>query len=56
MENLPSFLPLNLTDKTVLVRVDCNVPVQEGVISDTTRLEAMLPTLNKLCSRSDFVK
>ncbi|MFT5444535.1 MAG: phosphoglycerate kinase [Myxococcota bacterium] len=34
--------------KRVFVRADLNVPMRDGVISDTTRIEASLPTLKKL--------
>lgn len=39
---------LNVSGKTVLVRVDFNAPVQGGQITDTTRLEAHLPTIEWL--------
>ncbi|MFR6141246.1 MAG: phosphoglycerate kinase [Finegoldia sp.] len=39
---------LNVEDKRVLVRVDFNVPIKEGVITDTNRIEASIPTIKYL--------
>ncbi|WP_036451792.1 phosphoglycerate kinase [Mycoplasma buteonis] len=39
---------LNLSGKKVLVRVDFNVPVKNGVISSTKRISAALPTIQKI--------
>jgi phosphoglycerate kinase len=35
----------------VLVRVDLNVPMQDGDVSDATRIERVAPTLTELCDK-----
>lgn len=39
---------LNAQGKTVLLRADLNVPFQDGKVTDTTRLDRIVPTLKAL--------
>jgi phosphoglycerate kinase len=41
----------DVTGKRVLVRVDLNVPVQDGKVSDTTRIERVVPTIDELSKK-----
>lgn len=51
---MTQFLTLDDVDvshKTVLVRADLNVPMQEGQVTDLTRIERLIPTINELKDR-----
>lgn len=48
---LRSIDELAVEGKTVLVRVDLNVPMQHGKVDDDTRITRLVPTLNYLINR-----
>ncbi|MDP2410986.1 MAG: phosphoglycerate kinase [Pseudolabrys sp.] len=41
----------DLKGKRVLVRVDLNVPVENGVVSDATRIERMAPAITEIAAK-----
>jgi phosphoglycerate kinase len=41
----------NVKGKRVLLRVDLNVPMQDGKVSDTTRIERVAPTITELSDK-----
>ncbi len=46
---------VNLADKRVLVRVDLNVPVKEGKVTDITRILAVAPTIKEIAQKGGKV-
>lgn len=45
----------DLAGKRVLVRVDLNVPMENGEIADATRIERILPTIREIASKGGKV-
>jgi phosphoglycerate kinase len=48
---LPTLESLDVTGKTVLVRLDLNVPMHAGRVTDATRITRIIPTLQYLMER-----
>ncbi|MCQ0987716.1 phosphoglycerate kinase [Jiella marina] len=45
----------DVTGKRVLVRVDLNVPMRDGVVTDRTRIERILPTIREIAEKGGRV-
>ena len=45
----------NLNDKKILLRLDLNVPLNNGKITDTTRIDKILPTLKFLIKQNSKI-
>src|SRR5476651_2456894 len=55
---MPSFRTLDDVDvkgKRVLLRVDLNVPMENGRVTDATRLERITPTINEISDKGGRV-
>ncbi|MEI2384997.1 phosphoglycerate kinase [Breoghania sp. JC706] len=46
---------MDFADKRVLVRVDLNVPMEDGKVTDTTRIERVLPTIRDIAAKNGKV-
>jgi len=55
MTNLRTLDGLDVDGKRVLVRVDFNVPMQEGVVTSDTRIRQAVPTLQELTANGAAV-
>ena len=42
---------LNIQGKRILLRVDFNVPINNGAITETSRIQKVLPTIKSLINR-----
>ena len=45
---------IEVKDKKILLRVDLNVPIHEGIISDSHRIEKIIPTVNNILERGGY--
>ncbi len=43
---------LNLTDKRIILRVDLNVPMHEGKVTDKSRINKIIPIIKRFTSRN----
>ncbi len=55
MPSSKELFKLDLTNKLILVRVDLNVPLVNGIIQDETRLQSVLPIIQEIIKRSGKV-
>jgi phosphoglycerate kinase len=55
---MPAFRTLddvNVSGKRVVIRLDLNVPIADGHVTDTTRIDRVVPTLKELLSKGAAV-
>jgi phosphoglycerate kinase len=55
---MPAFRTLddvNVANKKVVIRLDLNVPIADGVVTDTTRIDRVVPTLKELLNKGAAV-
>ena len=45
----------NLNDKKILLRLDLNVPLKNGVITDQTRIDKILPVIKFLLKKNSKI-
>ena len=45
----------NLNDKKILLRLDLNVPLKNGVITDQTRIDKILPVIEFLLKKNSKI-
>lgn len=55
MPRLRTLDDIDVSGKTTLVRVDLNVPIEDGTVTDATRVERVLPTLRELLHKGAAV-
>lgn len=51
MSRFKTLADIDAGGKIVIVRADLNVPMQDGLVTDKTRIERFAPTVRKLCDQ-----
>ena len=46
----------NLSEKRILLRLDLNVPLENGIITDQTRIDKILPVIDFLIKKRSIKK
>ena len=55
MPSSKEFFKLDLKNKLILIRVDLNLPVINGIVQDETRLQSVLPTIQEIIKKGGKV-
>ncbi len=55
MPNFRTLDDVNVSGKRVVIRLDLNVPISNGVVTDTTRIDRVVPTLRELLKKGAAV-
>ena len=55
MPSSKELFKLDLKNKLILVRIDLNLPLVNGVVQDETRLQSVLPTIQGIIKKGGKV-
>jgi len=50
-QSVRKLVEMDIKDKKVLIRVDINVPIQDGLVGDITRVERIIPSLQTIIDK-----
>lgn len=54
LKNIKTIRDFEITGKTIFLRLDLNVPLEKGQITDETRITAALPTVKYCLEKGSF--